>query len=134
MKPWRAAPIAVLAALLAATATHGASSQGTLKVSERVEPSTSFYIEGAYEYLRVRRLSDSKVLLERRFELGKIKLTRRLSPGRYKVTSWTQTCSGNCGYLDPPSLDCRRTVRIQKGKTARVTVVSEVGKRCRITL
>lgn len=117
-----------------ATSQGSAAGSGLLRVNERLSDSGSVYVEGAYEYLSLRIASSDRLILKRRFALGKISLSRRMVPGRYRVTSWTRSCSGNCSHLDPPTLGCRRIVRISSGATRRATVLSQVGKRCRIAV
>jgi hypothetical protein len=139
---WRAAAVLVLAgacialpglAVSHARQTRG-SSAGVLRVGERVLPSHSVYFEGAVELLTLHRASTGRLVLRQRFAMGRIALSRRLAPGSYRVASWTQTCSGTCDHLDPPSYRCQRTVRVSSGSTRRVTVLSKVGARCRLAV
>jgi hypothetical protein len=139
---WRAAAIVVLASACCALpglAVSGAqqmgrSSSGTLRAVERVLHSDSVYVEGAVELVTLHRVSTARLVLHRRFDMGQIALSRRLAAGSYRVASWTQTCSGNCDHLDSPSNRCQRTVRVDAGKTRRVTVLSKVGANCRIVV
>jgi hypothetical protein len=139
---WRAAAIVALAgacaalpglAMSEARQTRG-SSAGVLRVGERVLPSDSMYFEGGIEFVTLHRVSTGRLVVRRRFGMGEIALSRRLAPGSYRVASWTQTCSGTCDRLDPPSNRCQRTVRVSAGRTRRVTVLSKVGANCRIAV
>ena len=125
--------VALMTGLGPGSAT-GASSTGVLRVTERFIESPTMYVEGAVEYVSVQRVSTGALVLKRRFDLGEIRLTRRLPAGRYLLTSWTRSCSGTCENLDPPTSSCKRVVRVRGGKTRRVTIVSQVGQHCRITL
>jgi hypothetical protein len=139
---WRATAVVVLAGaccalprLAASDAQQTApSSSGVLRIGERVLPSDSVFVEGAVEFVTLHRVSTGRLVVRRRFDMGAISLSRRLAPGSYRVASWTQSCSGNCGHLDPPSNRCQRTVRVSAGRTLRVTVLSKVGAHCRLTL
>jgi hypothetical protein len=134
-----AATAVVFAGFAALTATspgsqRRAAARGVLRATGQLKPSSSVYTEGALEYVSVRRAGSGVLVLKREYPLGKIKLARRLLAGSYRLTSWTRTCSGNCGYLDPPGYACSRAIRIRAGTTLRAIVVSEVGKHCRITV
>lgn len=136
---WRATALVLATACVAmqglsvsrARATGGPSS-GVLRVGERVQPSDAAYIEGAVELVTLHRVSSGRLVLRQRFGFGRIALSRRLSPGSYRVASWTQTCSGTCDHLDPPSYRCVRTLRVSAGSARRVTVLSKVGAPCRM--
>lgn len=111
-----------------------AAATGGLRVNERLATSDSVYAEGAYQYISVHAARNGRQILERRFVLGTISLARRLAPGSYRLRSWTQSCSGNCSMVDPPSHRCSRVVRLSRGAARRVTVLSKVGERCRIAV
>jgi hypothetical protein len=138
-----AACTALIAALLALFATLAGTSTGSerraaatglLRVDGKLKPSTSMYTEGGFEYVTIRLSATRALILKHRYQLGKIKLTRRLPAGSYRLASWTQTCSGNCSHLDPPAYECGRTLRIKPSGSVRATVLSEVGKHCRISV
>ena len=88
------------------------------------------FIEGAISYLAVKRLSDGRVVLRRRYE-GLIRLDRALAPGRYRVSSYVRSCSGTCDRLDPPTNRCATSVRVRSRSTVRLTVVSRDDRACR---
>ena len=57
---------------------------------------------------------------------------KRLAPGTYTITSWQRPCDGNCGYLDPPTDRCRRTITLEPETSAAFTIELTPGRGCRI--
>jgi hypothetical protein len=56
----------------------------------------------------------------------------RLAPGRYVVTSYQRPCDGNCGYLDPPTDRCTRTITLAPGDDVALTARFAPGRGCRL--
>ena len=87
----------------------------------------AFYIEGALQFLVVKRNGDEVV--RRRIVKG----THAFLPiGRYWVSSYTRICDGNCGNLDPPMFRCARYVELRGGDRIHATLSLRVGRRCSI--
>ena len=78
--------------------------------------------EGALSYIRVERATGATVT--KRQLPGSGQLTLRVPPGAYRLVSWQRICDGNCGNLDPPSLQCARpfTLRPEEQLTAAIRV------------
>src|SRR5690242_10277900 len=55
-----------------------------------------------------------------------------LAAGTYTLTSWQRPCDGNCGYLDPPTDRCGRTITLVPGAAAAYTIELMPGRGCRI--
>jgi hypothetical protein len=51
--------------------------------------------------------------------------------GRHVPVSYIRSCDGNCGFLDPPSKHCSRTVTLRPAVTVRA-VVRLLDSGCRI--
>lgn len=107
---------------------------GDLRVREERQESRLLYIEGAIGYVSLRRVGEDTPLVRRSFPFGRIRLDRRLRSGTYRLASWIRTCAGSCEFLSAPTRGCNRSFRVRPGAERRVTVLSEVGKRCRISL
>ncbi len=134
MRRWGAviAAVAVGAATGAASAVGADPLRGDLRIREHVIDTGAVYIEGAYQYVEVRRTRDDRLMFRKRSGTG---LSERvvLPAGFYRVASWTQSCSGTCGMLDPPSNRCRGSFRVRGGRYLTATIHSGVGISCRIT-
>lgn len=124
-------------ALVALTAVFGVEAptalspvpKGRLVVKERHVENGSAYIEGAYQYVVVKR-RDGSVVFRARFSSGRVK--RLLRTGSYRLASYTRTCSGTCDNLDPPSHRCSAGFRVKAPRRLDATVRTAVGERCRI--
>jgi len=124
--------VAIAFGLVAANSALADRTTGELRVRERTIDTGAVYIEGAYQYVTVRRTSDRRVVHRRRSANG-LSARLRLPPGYYRVESWTRSCVGTCEQLDPPSGRCRGSFRVRGGRYVTGTIHSGVGIRCRIT-
>ena len=105
---------------------------GELRIRERGVDTGAVYIEGAYQYVTVRRTRGQRIVYRRRSANG-LSARLRLAPGYYRVDSWTRSCAGTCETLDPPSYRCHGSFRVRAGRYVTGTIHSGVGIRCRIT-
>jgi hypothetical protein len=113
---------------------EGASARratGELRIRERKVETGSVYIEGAYQYVSVRRTRDNRLVYRAR-SANALRARLRLRPGYYRVASWTRSCSGSCDRLDPPSDSCRGLFRVRPGRFVTATIRSGVGVPCRV--
>jgi hypothetical protein len=106
-------------------------STGELRVRERRMDTGSVYVEGAYQYLSVRRTRDNRLMYRIR-SANPIRARLRLRRGYYRVASWTRSCVGTCDRLDPPSGRCRGHFRVRAGRYVTATIRSGVGVHCRV--
>lgn len=134
MRPRRLFPCAVAIAfgLAAANPALADRTTGELRIRERGVDTGATYIEGAYQYVTVRRTRDQRVVHRRR-SANVLSDRLRLSPGYYRVDSWTRVCAGTCETLGSPGYRCRGFFRVRAGRYVRATIHSGVGIRCRIT-
>ena len=128
--------LGILAAggVLAAGAATGAAqsdADARLVVKNRHVDNGGVYIEGAFQYVVLKR-EDGSVLFKRRYPFGNVRLNRAFPPGAYRLASYTRSCSGNCNYLDPPSNRCRASVALQSGRRAVYVLRTATGERCRL--
>lgn len=123
--------LAVSAALVVPSFT-GAASTGELRLRDRTTTTGMLYVEGAYQYVTVRRSRGHELVLRTRFG-ERLRKRLDLPAGYYTVRSWTRTCDGNCRFLDPPTLRCRGTFRVRPGRYVTATIVHGVGVPCRVT-
>jgi hypothetical protein len=119
----------LIAGSLATAQGAGTPANGTLSVRAKYVRSDTVYIEGAYQYLVVKR-SGEQVYRERFDKRARL----RLAVGRYWVGSYARPCDGNCSNLDAPRDRCSRHVVVRGGETARATVRITVGRPCSIRL
>jgi len=125
-----AALLAGLAAgSLGAAQGTGAPANGVFSVRAKYVRSDNVYIEGAYQYLVVKRAGEE--VYRKRFDK---RARLRLAVGKYWVGSYARPCDGNCSYLDQPRDRCSRHVVIRGGETLRATVRITVGRPCSIRL
>ena len=106
--------------------------RGQLRIREQRTDSGSIPIEGAYQYVAVRRTSDDRVVYRDRSGTG-LSASLNVRPGFYRVSSWTGTCSGTCATLDPPSDGHRGSFRVRSQRYVTATIRSAFSERCRIT-
>jgi|GEM_PF-6202998 len=104
----------------------------TLRVTRRDLPSRAIDTEGAIQTVTLRRENGSKPILIRRSSGAKLAFTKQLPAGGYSLDSWTQTCSSNCGAVDPPTQRCRLDFRIGEGAQRRYEIATKVGGNCAI--
>ena len=91
----------------------------------------SVYIEGSYSYVRVEQ--DEKNVVQVRLKGRKVpEATVRLEPGSYRLVSFQRPCDGNCGYLDPPTDQCRSEIEAKAGVLVEATVRLSPGEGCTI--
>jgi hypothetical protein len=119
-------------------ATTGPDAAG-VRIRQIYDISKGMYVEGAYSYVRVEDLS-GKQLVERRLgdqrQLDEVTLvsttTLNLDPGTYRLFSYQRPCSGNCGYLDPPTDRCSQRITVEPGTPLAVTVSVAPAEGCTI--
>jgi hypothetical protein len=113
--------------LAAAPATAQAPAAGRLTVKVKHVRSKAVYIEGAIQYVVVKRGGEE--VLRRRIS----KRTHTFLPvGRYWVSSYTRVCNANCDNLASPSYRCARYVQVRGGDRITATLRVRVGHRCSI--
>jgi hypothetical protein len=129
----RTTPLVAIIGLPACVApATDAVDRGYLRIREQRTASGSIPIEGAYQYISVRRTSDNRVVYRDRSST-RLSASLHLRPGFYRVSSWTRTCSGTCATLDPPSDRCRGAFRVRSKRYITATIHTAFGERCRIT-
>ena len=97
------------------------------------------YFEGSYSYVRVESLAGEKVIEKRLLEgekFGPLRFlsttTVRLAPGSYRLVSFQRPCSGNCGFLDPPTDTCSREMVVAPDRSVEATVTVRPGEGCSV--
>ena len=118
---------------------------GRLVVKGKYVDTGAIYIEGAIQYIVIKRRSGEKVLRRRYGDW----LNEAFPRGRYRLVSYTRSCVGSCpprkpqpctkepacpvpGGLDPPSGRCARNFTLPRGETLKAALRIGVGIRCRI--
>jgi hypothetical protein len=124
-----AVAVATAGAALAALPATGTPANGTLSVRVKHLRSDRLYIEGAVQFLVVKR-SGQEIVRRRLDDRARV----LLAVGRYWVSSYARPCDGNCGFLDPPRDRCSRYLTIRGGETRRATLRVRTGYRCSIRL
>jgi hypothetical protein len=123
---------AALVVALFALAACGGQSPGdagpaTLEVEQRFE-GNAVYIEGSLSYIRL----EGKTTAEEQLENGRAEV--RVEAGDYTLHSWQRPCSGNCGYLDPPTDRCSGRFEAKDGDRLHVSIAVRPGKGCSIEI
>ena len=129
-RPERIALVAALALLVVAVPAAGGAQGGELRIRSQHHENGAVYIEGAYQYVRIRREGGRVVDT---FRIGERMRRFRLRPGTYRVSSWTRSCAGSCATLDPPRDHCRGSFRVRAGRYVTATIHTAVGEDCWIT-
>ena len=131
--------------------TAAAAGSGRLVVKGKYVDTGAIYIEGARQYVVIKRRRSGEEVLRR--EYGDW-LNEALPPGRYRLGSYTRACAGVCprrdskpdrkpctaeacptpGGLDAPSYRCARNFRLRRGQTLKARLRIGVGIPCRIRL
>ena len=124
--------VAIVLASGVADIASASRTTGELRIRERDVDTGSFYFEGAYQYVTVRRTRDHRILYSRRSQ-NRLSARLSLSPGYYRVDSWTRSCAGTCATLDRPSDRCRGFFRVRADRYVTATIHSGVGIRCHIS-
>jgi len=119
----------------ATSSTTSAPQALDVRVVQTIDESAGLYIEGSVPYIAV-ATPDGEELLRARleFEEDSIETTIRLDPGEYVLTSWQRPCSGNCGYLDPPTDYCTEDIVLSPQEPAQIEIVLRAGEGCTMTL
>jgi hypothetical protein len=99
----------------------------TLTVETSLTTGGPMYTEGAMAAL-VLRDSDGQVVGRSMKWPGKTVTFDSLQPGTYFLAPALRPCDGNCGYLDPPTDQCRDRLTVDGDLS--VTVKFTVGRRC----
>lgn len=96
---------------------------------QHVEPEDGTrYIEGAVQQVELRRAGEDEPAWTGRVRDGAAE--GLVEPGDYVLSSYTQSCSGNCDFLDEPSGRCEQRVKVRKRQRSAFTVITTVGVRC----
>lgn len=108
--------------LTAATVTIGA---GARLVIDQLQSDCCFS-EGTISYLVIRH-ADGTLVTWREFAAGGVGKAQvgfdvTLAPGTFRVESFQRPCDANCGFLDPPTLQCSELISLRSGQTHRLTV------------
>jgi hypothetical protein len=119
-----------------------------LVVQERPVNTGQSYIEGALQYLVIKRRDTGETVVRREYR-ERMWLNKQLPAGDYRLVSYTRSCAGICpapnpepctdtscpspGYLDPPTDRCAENFRLRRGRTGRALVRVGVGIRCRVS-
>ena len=117
-----------------------------LVVKNRHVDNGVMYMEGAFQFLVLKRADGTRVL-KRRYPYGGVRLDRALPAGRYRLFSYTRSCAGVCpspgpkcesetcpeqGSLDPPSDGCKtKTFGLSRGAHLTFRLVTATDERCR---
>jgi hypothetical protein len=147
----RIAVVALAATALASGVAPAAAADegGRLVVKGRYVDTGGTYIEGARQYIVIKRRRSGEEVLRR--EYGDW-LNKALPPGRYRLGSYTRACAAICpprdpkpdrepctaeacptpGGLDRPSDRCARNFRLRRGQTLKARLRMGVGIPCRI--
>ena len=110
----------------------------TITVTTEQLESDTLYIEGALRFARldgpssfdwaVDDGSGSGSGADPRYVVGV--QTSSVRPGDYTLTAWEQSCSGNCGTLDPPKSHCTLEFTAMPGETVEILVSYTVPEPC----
>jgi hypothetical protein len=139
----------VLGSALATVAGAGTIEPARLVVKGRFVDTGMVYMEGARQYVVVKRRSTGAVVVRREYT-RRLWLNEGLAPGRYRLVSYARPCDARCpvadpepcidgvcpdpGGLNPPTDRCAKNFRLRRGTTLRALLRIGAGVRCRIRL
>ncbi len=110
------------ASLTAATVTAGAGAHLVVRQLQ----SDCCFMEGSVSYLVVRDATGDVVTWREFVGTGigrpAVGLDVTIDPGSYSVDSFQRPCDANCGFLDPPTMQCSSHVSLRSGQDYQATV------------
>ena len=125
-----------------------AADTGRLVVKGKHVDTGAIYVEGAFQYLVIKRRDTGEEVLRREYR-GRVWLNRAFPEGAYRLISYTRACSGSCpardpepcteeacptpGSLDPPSDRCARNFSVPGGETLKAALRIGAGTPCRLS-
>jgi hypothetical protein len=109
------------AGLLAAPSSAAAPADADLRITTSHDYSGGTPTEGSVSEIEVNRVVRGKLtpVFQATVQIAR-PITVHLRPGTYRTAVAVRTCSGNCGYLDPPAARCSRTTLLRAGDRVRV--------------
>jgi hypothetical protein len=108
-----------------------AVSRLTIVEREGRSPDGRIYIEGALQVVALTATDGSRSI---DWPLCTRRTSRLVPAGEYRLTSATRACSGDCRRLDRGTDRCDARLSLRAGQHRRVTVLTQVGRRCAIAV